>query len=315
MSIFGDAEPRGQLPPRVQALLEAFPQDDHPYRWFGITHENVWEGTGEDRRNYLLLDTVSGIHLPLGAEEWMAMGMREGDEYIGGCCGNLSASQDIMTGVFRDGGWIEGADLLTIGDWVGGHDGFEWDFEDVSDEEFHTRIQRLQAVIAKGQQPRPWPVIGLVYRAVEPMLKLTQSHEPIDRNGPSEERPHTTEEGDLVTVLERELSYMTWADLLRRSDDIISHERQMLLKRAKVLPLAQRLAQKLQEHAEEEYDGFALVAPGTDRVLSNYRGLCVYGSEEEAQHVLDVWARMDDQPEGEIVPCKTTLQQGLVIGR
>src|SRR4051812_19523177 len=147
MSFGVPTKERGEIPARVLALLGAFPKGAG-YRWFGVNHEDVYEGEpGVDRTRYEILDTASSVHLPLSGDQWMSMAQRGGPDYIGGCCGNLSAAQDIMNGVFRDDGWIDGNDFLTIGQYVGGHDGFEEDFADFSDEEFDKHLATIVRLI------------------------------------------------------------------------------------------------------------------------------------------------------------------------
>jgi len=46
------------------------------------------------------------ILLPFTAQEWCSICMREGEDYLGGCCGNMSAMQDIIQEVFRNSGFI-----------------------------------------------------------------------------------------------------------------------------------------------------------------------------------------------------------------
>src|SRR4051794_23424452 len=86
-------------------------------------------------------DTVERVHFPWTDSDWCYVAMRERDGYVGGCCGNMSLLQDHINGVFRDGGYADSHDLLTIGQLARDHDGFD-DFAPMDDDQFIAAVAR-----------------------------------------------------------------------------------------------------------------------------------------------------------------------------
>ena len=53
------------------------------------------------------IDIFTAFKPPFTADEWLAIAQRDGDQYIGGCCGQSGAIQDVVCGWFRDGGQVK----------------------------------------------------------------------------------------------------------------------------------------------------------------------------------------------------------------
>jgi hypothetical protein len=92
---------------KAQALLPwiIFGEKDDPYP------EN-------DTKGYL-----RRVHLNWDSHLWCKTCMREGDHYIGGCCGTSGAMQDIINSVFRDGGELNMDTLESLAGYGISHDG------------------------------------------------------------------------------------------------------------------------------------------------------------------------------------------------
>jgi hypothetical protein len=275
-----DAVERGELPERVRMIAD-----------FGVTvtHEDEWEGTpGIDRTRYVLLDTIRGVHLPLSAEDWLKIATREGPAYVGGCCGNMSAVQDTVNSIFRDGGYAEAPALLSIGEAVRDHDGDESPFQPLDDAAFEERVEAWKKAAADPDQADridPWFKLGMVFNAVEPLLEPRSYEVPSDRGRHNEEQ-------HLISTLHVTLARMSWTDLFTRDDpdDHAQHEANMAVMRAKVYPLVKELA-RLLETAGVDFTGYAIVDPETGETQSDYRGLCIYPERAQAERVLELWQR------------------------
>lgn len=322
MTLTVDAE-RGELPERVRMIAE-----------FGaiVTHDDEWEGEpGVDRRRYILLNTVRGVHLPLSPSDWMMLATREGQGYVGGCCGNMSVVQDRINGIFRDSGYAEAPELLAIGEAMRDHDGTESHFLALDDAAFEERIEawkKAEADPDPSQRPiDPWFKLGMVFNAVEPLLKPHSYEVPQGRGRHDEEH-------DLLATLNRTLTTMTWTDLFTRNDpdERAQHQANAAVLRAKVYPLTKRLSSHL-EATVIDFTGFAIVDPETGEVQSDYHGLCLYPERDQAERVMELWHRYaEDEAErlrkrdgeeaekafwterkGRIAPARVTLADGLTI--
>lgn len=285
---FSDTKQKGEPTPRVKAIMD-----------LGVVvgHEDEWTGTpGVDRTQWKLLDTVAGVNLSsfITPAMWVEIAQREGSAYIGGCCGNMSQLQDLINGIFRDGGWCEGHDLLEIGRICRGHDGFD-EFDPMDDETFDKWISVWRNHIGNSRTGEldPWKVMGIVYNAVEPHLKPNSMKVP--HNGGYIKQK--SEEEYIVGVLHDTLSRLHWADLFARHDDEEDkpqHEANRKVLKAKLLPVLRQLADLLEESGVE-LDGFALVDPAKREVLSDHHGLCLYTTRADAERVQALWARWADE--------------------
>ena len=167
-----------------------------------INHDEEWVGeVGKGRHPVTLPETVKSVWLPLSPEEWCSIAMREGDNYMGGCCGNMGALQDTINEVFRDSGTVENPTLLGIGELARDHDGFD-EFSPLSDDEFFDLVSRWDKL-------GPWGKIGVVYNGVEPVLAFRRWETPSNFN----------DDKDSFTLLNATLSNVNWQDLYTIRDE------------------------------------------------------------------------------------------------
>jgi hypothetical protein len=308
-------------PTRLQAIRD-----------LGVVVHHEQEYYGEVPRQHRdRPDTFASAFLGdvITAKEWVRATQREGADYIGPCCGNTGACQDILAGVYRDGGSIDRGDLWMLGSYLSGHDGYEL-FALDTDEAFEQMIDGWRTgVIVDEHGPQKfgvWEKFLTVYRAVEPMLFPG----PIQMPWARKERP-----GDLyaeadLRLLEEALGHASWKALFHNHDDdeagLASHRLQYVEQLARVRPMVARLHEALSERPVE-FDGFAMVTPGTEEVLSNGMGLCLYATREQAERIREVTGRAKDDAEErehgrpeevvvpEVVPVVVTLEGGLEVRR
>lgn len=291
--------------------------------------DHVYEDRGEGRARYEVPEVITGANPYFDPRQWVAMAQREGAAYVGGCCGNMSAAQDVVNGAFRDGGFFESSELLTLGVYCRGHEGMEA-FEEMTDEQFTEKlgaIKRVQERIEVEADPDglivdPWAVLGLIFNATEKVLKPGWMDQPRAQREPrDDDQPDHFE----MQRLYGNLHYVDWVDVFSSDQD--SHIAQRQVRRARILPAAQELVAKL-EALDLDFEGFAIVKPGTDEVLSNRLGDCVYLSRDEAEKVIEIWTRaaadreegttgaaVVGEADGEVVPVRVTVENGLEVLR
>lgn len=297
---------RGTVPDRVRALEPLGVQ---------VAHDYVYEGeVGVNRHRIDLLDTVHSVFLPLTPVDWCHIAMREGEGYMGGCCGNMGVLQDTTNGVFRDGGWADAGAMLTIGEMARGHEGFEETFPEMDDDRFAELVQAwhdMPAEPPEGAVFDPWWKVGIVFNAVEPQLKLARVDTPSTTFHPD----RRSEDRDLLHVVANTAGSMAWNDMFTRDDpeDLGTHELNRVVAQARLYPMVRRLADLL-EGMGVAFDGFGLVEPGTDNVLSNMRGLCLYRERAHAERIMELWARDGDTP-ADLVSVTVDVKDGLVVHR
>jgi hypothetical protein len=341
-------------------------------RAVGVQIEHAYEYRGEpgvDRHRVELPDTVNSVSLPFTANEWCAICMSEAPEgadfeslYIGPCCGNTGMVQDIINGAFRSGGVLTADELQTVGSLLRGHDGWEY---------FSGAFDVLEALQPARWQPfplrntytdgttlpellDPWEKLCVIHAALEPVLQLERDAQPrVQPVHPAVEAQHPGTA--VMSRLEDGLRQVSWGDMTaphtesletadpttehgqRQLDDAGTHTLTRRIALMKLLQPARDLEALLEGMiaAEEPVTGFALVTPGTDQVLTSYRGLCVYADQAAAERVLELWARVETlessrarhgsevhvptyiEPSGlaELVAVTVTVADGLVVQR
>lgn len=329
-----ELETRGTLPIRVAAIID-----------MGVVvgHDTVWDGDGPERHEVELLDTVTGVNVSTlwNDHDWVSVASREGDDYIGGCCGNMGLAQDITNDIFRSGGWADSNEFLQLGELLRHHDGFET-FEPMDDDVFAEALEQWKEVrraltADPSLQIDPWYPLGIVFNAVEPMLV------PDDGDVPQPRSPWITEEHEIVGRLASALERMEWFDFFGGRDDDEhkpQHDANALLLRARTYPLLKRLNTLLDE-TNLNFSGFALVRGGSDDVLTDNGGSCVYPTRDDAERVVTLWSRWADEERErlasridrdkddeervafwqervaalEVVPCTITPETGLELVR
>lgn len=248
-----------------------------------ISYENKWnDNDPPPRQSQKDYTRVRSIFIPLRPSEWCELCMRDGESYIGGCCGTSSAIQDIINGIFRESGYAEAQDLYDLGELTQSHpDGFEEDgfIGDLTQEEFDERTSKWDTF-------SPWEKIGLCYQAVKDKIRPYPSRvEPIVQ----ENRPDLDEKRE-INELYGCIHYLRYASILQQEDDERGQKHANDIHTlAKMLPGTRRLLKKL-ESSLDSWTGVAIVEKDRpETICYNGYGLCLYKNKAEAKKVMALW--------------------------
>jgi hypothetical protein len=282
----------------------------------GITYETNWVGDGDDRHQETDYDRVTSVFFNLSADEWCHLASREGEYYIGGCCGTSSAIQDIINGVFRDGCSINGNEMYELGELAKSHpDGFkEWGFlGNMSEKEFAKRC-------ADWADLDPWEKIGLCYQAVKGKIRPYYS-EPIVQKGRADldEKREIDELYGCIHALHFASVFKSIEKMpgINDKDNGQEHGNDVLTL-AKMLPGARRLVKQLEANFTT-WSGIAIVEKDRPEVIThNGFGLCIYNTEEDAREVMSFWTRNNRDGEKTVDhvrlrPVTISVQNGVVF--
>ncbi|HVI40646.1 MAG TPA: hypothetical protein VM577_08300 [Anaerovoracaceae bacterium] len=235
------------------------------------------------------VDLFTSILLPLTPAEWCDMCMREGQNYLGGCCGNMSAMQDIINGIFRDSGYVSCRDLEEFAEHAAHHDSFTdvpFDQLPLSLEEFAPVMKREWANYS------PWDKIACIWHIVRDHYGPAMPHGYGD---------HMSELEKSITVLSRGLTYLSFARVFNRSEEKKEPTTQAKADRAafmnRLLPCLKVLNDHVHELNPGPVEGFALIdkQTGPDAIASNGYGLCVYSTMAEVKKILKQWKKNDEE--------------------
>ncbi len=250
-----------------------------------IGYESVWSGEpGVDRRSDDDPTRVRSVFLNLSPKDWCQIAMREGDEYIGGCCGTTSAMQDVVNGIFRDGGHADADSMYTLGQYAKSHpDGFEDWAKEFTQAEFDERC-------GKWKKLKGWDKITLCWHAVRDKIKAySHNMQPIVQDN----RPDLDERRE-IDELYSSIHYLHYSDsglFKPKEDKTGQHAANDALMFAKLYPGAKKLIAKL-EADFTTWIGFAIVEKARPEVIThNGYGACLYNTEADVREVIKLWDR------------------------
>lgn len=270
----------------------------------GVEYCQAYEYVDRDQKD---VDLISRVLLPFTTDEWCAMCMREGPHYIGGCCGNSSAAQDIMNAVFREGGWIEGRELERVAQLVAGHDP-SGPFGDNGKADLLWKEGCAQA--------DPWKKAAAIWH----MVKLD-----IQREVPTGPGKHRSELESAIHTLSNGMDYMTYERFMTRQEEDGSLDSQgkarRLIELARVLPALRIVHDRIRELDVGPFLGFALWDKVRESVATNRMGLCLYETQAEVDAILTIWRDQEKRytvKKGpsvdeviQVRPVRITLERGL----
>lgn len=271
----------------------------------GYTLAEEWRPK-EPPRSPHPLRLFRSVRLPFSAHEWVQLCQSEGQFYMGGCCGQLSYLQDMINHVFRfDAGIVECRMLAQIAEAASAHEGFELFIElphplDEAVEKFAGTLQRTAEGRVTGEKLiDPWVLLPLIWHIVKdfcaperalPSAKFRSEKGVLSLNG-------------AVHLLSNGLSLINldgfFSDTSDKPESQAAANRLVLLSR--ILPALKVLNEHIGKLAPPPLDGFALVRrKEPETVLDNGYGHCIYGTEAEAQKLIDLWAQEEGEHEGEV---------------
>lgn len=235
-----------------------------------ITYETKMGG-GVDR------NSIYSIIIPLSAEEWCKLCMRDEEFYVGGCCGQTSVIQDHYNGIFRASGAADAGDIMDLMQSAGSHDGFE--------EYSLTWGGDLEKLVKDWRKLTPVKKIGVCCQAVKEKLAKKMLRMP---------NPHRRTD-DWCHSLEGSLRLMSYQDMIQRDGDKDQKHanREELLSR--IYPACQKVLEVVIPKLSKPFEGFALTKGGTSEIVADGYGLCIYGSEKTAKAMMESWLKVAEE--------------------
>lgn len=279
-----------------------------------VAFEEIWEGEPPNRTSRPDPSRVRAVYLGLSPKEWCSLAMREGEHYIGGCCGTTSAMQDVINGIFREGGYADGDALFSLGEYARQHpDGFEDTFTKVwPQERFDDTCKRWKAL-------DPWEKIAVSWQAVRDKVRPYSHRVRVNAGGESPDR----EIAELYDALSTSRFSAFYAKA--KGDPNKQEHGNEIVTRAKLLCGARRLIEVLKEDFTS-FEGFAIVLKNDPQVVArNGYGMCLYATEAHARELVATWGKTETPYEksrhgGEaatdrvhIRPVRVSVQEGLTF--
>lgn len=218
---------------------------------------------------------INKITLPFDEIDWCRLCMREGDDYIGGCCGSMAFVQDLMNGVFRDSGDMDSQSLRLIGEAMISHHGVspEWSFD---------KPPTVMPTPEEFGLLRTWDRLAVIWYIVRGHLQLEE---------PTLKRKSENDDGTLRHAIKAVANGAHGLDnhyLFQVIDHDPNPAREtqkkatMSLTLARLLPALRTVLDRIYELDPGPFEGIAIVDPDNE-VVTNGFGPCVYDKQESAE--------------------------------
>jgi len=280
---------------------------------YGFDYEYRGE-PGVDRKRFDL-PRFSSVSIPFSAETWVKIARNDGEFYIGGCCANSSACQDLVDGWFRFAEeWAKPQDLSRLAFLQESHDGSESLFATFPD---------LLDSIEKGIED-PWAVLAAIWHLVKDHHRDEVPRSMKDHVSPLEKA---------LTIVSASCTAISWSRLLNRKDDngnplpisaAQKVDRALLV--ARFLPAFKTVNELATDLYFGPVEGFAILEKegGPKAIVSNLLGYCIYETKAEVEEIFDRWDENDALHEErrdkktsrerfETRPVRVTLENGIVF--
>lgn len=257
---------------------------------------------------------VDKLQIPWTPEQWVGVIHREG-QWLGVCCGVVSAIRDHLMSALANGGWVSPQDLENIIKLMKSHDGFdEWFLpEFVLDDDTLANPLYLLVRMWDAVKDRRWASWVDVPEKRSMLLRQELAGETLEgalrwfnvvelyQNCRGTRRQDTDEE--------QESSRNSTSRYLVRSE----------LALARVLPALAAFTNSLKWRTAFPIDGFAIVRKDDrDVVVETPDGHAIYGTDDEALDVVGFWCTNDQDnapkvDDFEIRPVEVSAQRGIVF--
>lgn len=250
------------------------------------TFEEEWRPKDPPRSPHPL-DIFKTVDLfgPLTPEDWCRLCMREGTEYIGGCCGNTSAIQDIVNGWFRfDACYIKISELAEVAQAMAEHDGTdEW-----SELPKATLEESVEWAKDNWGSLRAWAKICMVWHIVK------DHYSP---DVPVGYGNHLSELDKAVNVIGRTCQMIAWDRITTNDLAGTQKDSSRIAILARMLPALKTLWDSIEDMAPEPFEGFAMYDLEVDSICTNRLGLCVYATMDELNKTFNLWIEQEKEYE------------------
>ncbi len=241
-----------------------------------------YRGKPGSMRQPHVLPFFSYVRLPLTAEEWCGLCMKEGNYYIGGCCGSSSAAQDIINEIFRfQSGLAEIRQLAEIAEFMIEHD-----------EGSDTRNFQDGGDLAGWGSLDPWKKIAVIWHLVKDHWVQDLPDIPRNKNIKRLKKKDRkiSEVEQASRVLRLGLQNIAFCELFNQDDEDKARSAAVKLTWLhKTIPALKVVWKGISLLKPKPFNGFAIVKKDDGQVAENGLGPCIYREEKAARKILNMW--------------------------
>lgn len=274
----------------------------------GVTYQMQW---GPSRARY-----VDKVCIPWTPAQWVGVIHRDG-QWLGSCCGIISAIRDNLMQLLADGGWASMEDFAKIIGLMKSHDGFmDWfepDFvptKDTLTDPLYLLVQVWNVV--KDRRWASW---------MDVPAKLTPEHR---RETVGVALEHALWSYNVTSMFHSlgDPSDHDEAHKEARRRSQFRHDRDMSIALSRVIPALREFTESIEQKVATPVEGRAIVRrDDRDVVLETRGGPAIYAEESEAVETIAYWCTNDQKRDGdapkaedfEIRPVTVSMNTGVVF--
>jgi hypothetical protein len=243
-----------------------------------INFDSEYVTDADGRRVQKTLPKISNLQLPFSAEEWVSLTQKEGEYYIGGCCGSSSHTQDVVEHVYRfASGWIDLKELNEIANACIEHDGDDSPFVAFTD---------VFGYEWPKERRDPWLVMAAIHHLAFQHWGLSRS---VPFHGISDHIPPIRKALKTIQDIAWAISWEHLFDSSQKQEITAQVKTNRALAVARLAPALDFVREHIDSLQYGPVVGFAVIDTecGVDAIAKNGHGLCIYETEADVQAILD----------------------------
>lgn len=221
------------------------------------------------------LNIFTRFEPPFTPEEWCQIARSMGNQYVGGCCAQSSAIQDVVCDWFRFGGAIPIADLARIAEMSILHDG--------PSSAFHTLPMPVKEMVAAHPSSDLWERLALIWHLVKDYYVV---------KAPTAYHPKFSEGDKAIRTIQDVATALSYHRVFNKDSNTEQDQAERLMQLARMVPSLRYVLNHVDEYTlgASDFEGWALVEldKSPESICQNSYGLCLYREHSTARHVLKI---------------------------
>lgn len=239
------------------------------------------------------IEVFRSVKPPFTAEELAGLYMSDGQFYMGGCCGQMGALQDLICSEIRhNSGWFKIRKLEEIAEIMISHDGSnkkELTFKAIPEgKTLQDLVDLASKPIKKNQLRKVWWWLALIWHITKDFYNPEEPHG-FHENIEEPERA--------ISVLSSCLHFLNFQHLFSNGPQAQGKANETLLF-YRMLPALKALNDNISKMTLPPMEGFAIVElEKPEEVTKNGYGYCIFEGKDEAERMFKLWEHSEKEHE------------------
>jgi hypothetical protein len=260
----------------------------------GVKYSQDYEYRGAPPRESVNIPLITSVNFQFTKIEWFEIASSDGTAYIGGCCGQTSAAQDLISKWFRfNPTSIPAEELEELAYIMKSHD----DVEKINpDDPIHhitfaglDRSAEDVVEICAPKWKQMWPLdrMALVWHIIKDVRKTKPVH--------TEKLKERSEVERAISTAHRTLQYFWFNSVLSNDEESSQVRSGDTMVMFHLIPSLKTIMDHMaSEMYKGPFEGYALWNIADNHVAKNGYGPCIFYTKEECDELISVWEKNQD---------------------